>query len=102
MVWYEVTDRGILMNARDGRRWLANLRRDPRLSFVVEDGEDYVLLRGEVTVSDDSVRALVDARSLAVRYGSEETFSGQRRVSVLFHPDHVGVHGEVHLGHRGT
>ncbi len=98
VVWYEVTDDGIVMNARASRRWLANLRRDPRLSFVVEDGEDYVLLRGRASVADDPAQALLDARSLALRYGSEETFAGQHRVSVIFRPDHVAVHGEVRLG----
>jgi PPOX class probable F420-dependent enzyme len=100
VVWYEVTDGGILMNARDGRRWLANLRRDPRLSFVVEDGEDYVILRGDVVVSDDPARGLAEARALARRYLSPETFAGQRRVSLRFHPGHVAVHGELHLERR--
>jgi PPOX class probable F420-dependent enzyme len=100
VVWYEVTDGGILMNARDGRRWLTNLRRDPRLSFVVEEGEDYVILRGDVVVTDDPARGLAEARALARRYGSTETFDGQRRVGILFHPGHVAVHGDVHMGRR--
>ncbi len=97
VVWYEVSDGGILMNARDDRRWLANLRRDPRLSFVVEDGEDYVILRGEVVVNDDAAQGLAEARALALRYGSAETFAGQRRVGLRFDPAHVAVHGELHL-----
>jgi PPOX class probable F420-dependent enzyme len=97
VVWYAVTVDGIVMNARDGRRWLGNLRRDARLSFVVEDGEDYVILRGDVEVTDDQARSLAEARALARRYGSTDTFEGQRRVGLLFHPDHVAVHGELKL-----
>ena len=97
VVWYAITDDGIVMNARDGRRWLGNLRRDARLSFVVEDGEDYVILRGDVEVTDDAARSLAEARALARRSGSTETFEGQRRVGLLVHPDHVAVHGELQL-----
>ena len=97
VVWYEVAGDGIVMNARDGRRWLANLRRDPRLSFVVEDGEDYVILRGDVVVTDDAATGLAEARALARRYGSTESFEGQLRVGMRFHPEHVAVHGDLHL-----
>lgn len=97
VVWYDIIDGRVLMNARDGRRWLTNLRRDPRLSFAVEDGEDYVIMRGDVVVTDDPARGLAEARSLARRYGSPDTFTGQRRISVLFDPARVAVHGEIHL-----
>jgi PPOX class probable F420-dependent enzyme len=97
VVWYAVTDDGILMNARDGRRWLTNLRRDARLSLVVADGEDYVIVRGAAAVIDDSERALAEALSLAQRYASDDTFAGQRRVSVLLHAEHIGLHGRLRL-----
>jgi PPOX class probable F420-dependent enzyme len=97
VVWYEVTDAGIVLNARDGRRWLTNLRRDARLSLTVADGEDYVILRGEAVVTDDRERGLAEALALSRRYQSDETYEGQRRVGVLFHPNHVAVHGEIHL-----
>ena len=97
VVWYLVTDRGIVLNARNGRRWLTNLRSDPRVSLVVEDGEDYVILRGDAEVIDDPVQGLSEARLLAKHYRSDETFEGQDRVGVLFHPAHVAVHGEVYI-----
>ena len=100
VVWYEVVHDGLLMNARDGRRWLTNLRRDSRLSLVIADGEDYVILRGEAEVTDDPVQGLLDARSGARRYGSDETFEGQTRVSVLFHPAAIGLHGELRPADR--
>ena len=97
VVWYAVADAGIVLNARDGRRWLANVRRDPRLSLAIADGEDYVILRGTADVIDDPARGLAEGLALSARYGSDEAYEGQRRVAVLFHPEHVAVHGEIHL-----
>lgn len=102
VVWYLVTDDGILLNARDARRWLTNLRRDPRLSLVVADGEEYVILRGTAMVTDDPERGLAEALSLARRYRSDDTYAGQRRVSVMFHPSSYGVHGQLHAEPQAT
>ena len=103
VVWYVLTGAVVLMNARDGRHWLTNLRHDPRLSLVVADGEDYVILRGQATVIDDPVRGLADAMALARHYGDDpDTFAGQRRVSVVFQPEHVGLHGQLLLSQRST
>ena len=97
VVWYALTDDGILMNARDGRRWLTNLRRDGRFSLVIADGEDYVIVRGQAEVIDDPGRAQREAQLLADRYLSDESFVGQDRVSIVLHAEHVAVHGELHL-----
>jgi Pyridoxamine 5'-phosphate oxidase len=94
VVWYALTPDGILMNALDGRRWPRNLRRDPRLSMAVFDGEDYVILRGMATVIDDPRQGQVDARALARRYGGDpEAHVDQIRVSVLFDPRKAAYHG---------
>jgi PPOX class probable F420-dependent enzyme len=103
VVWYAITDDGILMNSLEGRRWPANLRRNPRLSLVVAEGEDYVIMRGEAVVIDDPDRGLVEAQALARRYGVDPGIhTGQRRVSVLFHPQHLAVHGELRLDPQAT
>jgi PPOX class probable F420-dependent enzyme len=96
VVWYAMTDEGILMNSRDGRRWSTNLAHDPRASLAVEDGEAYVILRGEARVLYDLDRGMADAKALAVRYGSDPAeFDGQRRVSVLMTPRRIGLHGRL-------
>jgi PPOX class probable F420-dependent enzyme len=103
VVWYSVSHDSILMNSLDGRHWLANLRRDPRLSLVVAEGEDYVILRGEALVIDDPDRGLVEAQALALRYGSDPgVFAGQRRVSVQFHPMRLTAHGRFRLDNQVT
>jgi PPOX class probable F420-dependent enzyme len=94
VVWYALTGRRIMMNALDGRRWPANLRRDPRLSMTVFDGEDYVILRGTAAVLDDPERGQVDARALALRYGGDpDAHRHQARVSILFDPGTAAFHG---------
>ena len=95
VVWYVVTDEGILMNARDGRHWLTNLRGDGRTSLVVAEGEDYVIVRGTATMNDDPERAKREALSLAQRYASDDDFSDQHRVGILLHAESVATHGEL-------
>jgi PPOX class probable F420-dependent enzyme len=104
VVWYRVTDGAILMNSAAGRRWPANLDRDPRASLIVEDEYRYVVVRGSVEVIDDPARALADISSLAREYHRDDpetaerlirdVFSRQRRVSFLLRPRSVSTHND--------
>ncbi|MDH2416499.1 pyridoxamine 5'-phosphate oxidase family protein [Nocardioides sp. CER19] len=83
---------------------IVNLRRDPRISCLVEDGDDYFELRGvsirgrAVLVEDyDDVRAL-GAQVLAVMAGGVDTGElgeeivaqqARKRVGVIVEPEHV-------------
>ena len=54
--WYLWDNGRILLSLDAGRARLAHLRRDPRVSLTVIDGEDWyhhVSLQGTVTLSDD-------------------------------------------------
>lgn len=100
VVWYALEDDGtVLLNSLEGRRWPANLRRDPRASLTVEEGYDYVSLRGTAEHLHDGEAASEDIARLARRYASGEDlerrlagFHGQRRVSFRFRPRSVTVH----------
>ena len=104
VVWYRVTDGIILMNSAVGRRWPANLDRDPRASLIVEDEYRYVVVRGSVEVIGDPARALADISSLAREYHRDDpetaerlirdVFSRQRRVSFLLRPRSVSTHND--------
>ena len=48
VVWYRLDGDEIVINSADGRRWPANLRRDPRIHMSVEDGYRYVQVGGRV------------------------------------------------------
>ena len=104
-VWYRLEDDGrILLNSRSGRRWCANLERDPRISIAVLDAEDgyrWIGLTGEVDeVVTDVERARNDIVELAHRYHPEgpsessiATFRRQPRVTFLVRI--VGVHDHL-------
>jgi PPOX class probable F420-dependent enzyme len=101
VVWYAVDGDEIVVNSADGRRWPANLRRDPRISFIVEDGLRYVSARGLVRVEDDQTTAQADIAAMARRYHADDPthaeeliadrFQRQRRVSFRLRPERFAV-----------
>jgi PPOX class probable F420-dependent enzyme len=100
VVWYELQEDGtILLNSLEGRRWPTNLVRDPRASFTVEDGYDYVSMRGRAEQLHGGEAASRDIERLARRYAVGEDlerrlagFQGQRRISFRFRPRSVFRH----------
>lgn len=96
-MWYYVDGDTIVMNTLRGRVKERNLVRDPRLSFCVEDGYDYVTLTGTATLIDDQATAQADIRRLAIlNHGPErgetqarETFSQQERVTIRMQVEKV-------------
>ncbi len=100
VVWYLVQGDSLLVNSLDGRLWPANLRRDPRFSMMVEDGVDYVALRGKAEVLDDPEQAQEDIAAMARRYRSpgdaermiKDRFRPQLRVSFRLRPSVVTAH----------
>ena len=103
VVWFLVQDDdSVVINSLVGRRWPTNLRRDPRISFSVEAGLDYVVLRGQAHEIDDGERAQADIAAMARRYEApqkaeemiERRFRTQHRVSFRLYPRSVTTHGE--------
>jgi PPOX class probable F420-dependent enzyme len=100
VVWYALDeDDTILLNSLVGRRWPTNLLRDPRASFTVEDGYDYVSMRGTTQHLHGGEAASRDIERLARRYSKGEDlerrlagFQGQQRISFRFHPRSVFRH----------
>ena len=100
VVWYLIDERGVVVNSREGRRWPENLRRDPRISLAVEDGQEWVSLRGAVEVIDHQPQAQADIAAMARRYnefGHAEdeirVFQTQERVSFRLRPS--AIHAEL-------
>ncbi len=101
VVWYRLDGDEIVINSAEGRRWPANLRRDPRIHLSVEDGYRYVQVRGRVTADDDQAVAQADIAEMARRYHADEPeeaedlirdrFQRQHRVSFRFRPDRIQV-----------
>jgi len=104
VIWYRLdADGRVLVNSREGRKWPANLKRDPRCTLAVFWGQDPNRWVGLTCHVDDVVEDIEQARddivALAHRYGDwspegEEIFRSQPRVT--FHLRIVRVHD--HLG----
>jgi PPOX class probable F420-dependent enzyme len=93
VIHYVVDEDHIRLNGHRDRRWVANVRRDPRVALIVHDDRDYlhyVSIRGRATILDQSETALAEAMGQAERYGEDPAeFVGQPRVSFRVHPEHV-------------
>jgi PPOX class probable F420-dependent enzyme len=88
VAWYRVDPDGrIVVNSAAGRRWPANLRRDPRCSITVVDGGDgyaFVALTGRVEeVIDDQAVAQADIAGLARHYHAGDPATAERLVAAF-------------------
>jgi PPOX class probable F420-dependent enzyme len=105
-VWYRLDGDEIVINSAEGRRWPANLRRDPRIALTVNDGVDgyrWVGLTGSVQATTDQSTAQADIAEMARRYHADDPdkaerlirdrFTRQQRVSFRFRP--ATVHDEL-------
>ena len=81
VIWYTLDGDEIVMNSAVGRRWPANLVRDPRVAFSVVDNEDgyrWVALTGRVTVVEDQPTAQADIAAMCRRYHAHEPDEAER------------------------
>lgn len=85
VIHYLLGEDHLRLNGHRDRRWVANLRRDRRLSLIVHDETDYlhyVSIRGVAHVLDEGEHAVGEAMAQAERYGEDPSdFAGQPRVS---------------------
>lgn len=107
VVWYLLEGDSLVINSKVGRRWPANLVRDPRIAASVidpDDGYSWIGLTGAVVeVVDDPAQALADISAMARRYYPHDpahaedliarTFRPQRRISFRIAID--GVHDHL-------
>jgi len=99
VVWYGLDDTGSLfINSRRGRRWPANLERDPRIAIAVYDDADpdhWVSVRGTTEVVRAGEPAVADIQALARRYGGNPgDFVGQDRITFRVHPTATFDYGD--------
>jgi PPOX class probable F420-dependent enzyme len=85
VVHYLLGEDHLRINGHRDRRWVANLRRDPRAALIVHDDADYlhyVSIRGSATLLDEGDDAIAEATRQAERYGEDpRPFAAQPRVS---------------------
>ena len=101
VIWYLVRGDTLVINSRVGRVWPTNLLRDPRVSLVVEDGYDWVGVRGRAEAVTDQATAQADIAEMARRYHADDpaqaermvaVFESQERISFVIHVERVTEH----------
>jgi PPOX class probable F420-dependent enzyme len=101
VIWYLVRGETLVINSKVGRIWPTNLLRDPRVSLVIEDGYDWVGVRGRVEAVTDQATAQADIAEMARRYHAADPakaermirdFERQERISFVVHVERVAEH----------
>jgi PPOX class probable F420-dependent enzyme len=97
--WVDVRDGLPLVNSAEGRAWVRNLERDPRVTLEVQNFEnpyEYVEIRGRAAeITREGADAHID--SLAKKYLGQDEYPyrqpGEQRVLIRVEPEHVHVQG---------
>jgi PPOX class probable F420-dependent enzyme len=98
-VWVDIQGGLPVVNSAEGRSWVRNLERDPRVTLTVQNMEnpyEYVEIRGRVAeTTQDGADAHIDA--LAKKYMDADSYPfrqpGEQRVIIRVDPEHVHVSG---------
>jgi len=98
-VWVDVQDGQPVLNSAEGRSWVRNIERDPRVTLTVQNMAnpyEYVEVRGRVAErTHDGADAHIDA--LAKKYLDAEEYPlrrpGEQRVIIRVEPEHAHVWG---------
>jgi PPOX class probable F420-dependent enzyme len=87
LIWYTLDGDDLVINSAVGRRWPANLVRDPRISFAVADAADgyrWIGLTGVVDTVTDQPTAQADIAAMARRYHADEPEEAERLIRDRF------------------
>ena len=87
VIWYTLDGDDLIINSAVGRRWPANLVRDPRVSVAVADAHDgyrWVGLTGVAEPVTDQPTAQADIAAMARRYHADEPDEAERLIRDRF------------------
>ena len=94
IAWVSGENGTVAVNSAKGRRWPANLERDPRVTVLVyEEGNpyNYVEIRGKANATTEGADQHIDA--LAKKYLGEDKYPfrrpGEQRIKFVIQPDNV-------------
>jgi len=95
-IWYMYEEGKLIVNTTTDRVKYHNLRRDPRVAFLVDDGYPYVLVEGKARIASERDPKR-DIETLAIRYTGEERgrkaarerYWKQERVSFEIVPERI-------------
>jgi len=97
-IWYMYEGGKLIVNTTTDRVKYRNIRRDPRISFLVDDGYPYIMIFGRGRIAKER-NPKKDIESLAIRYQGErrgrkaarDYYWKQDRVSIEIVPERVVV-----------
>lgn len=87
VIWFTLDGDDIIVNSKVGRRWPANLLRDPRVSLAVIDRADglrWVGITGTAEPVTDQPTAQADIAEMARRYHADDPVEAERLISERF------------------
>ncbi|MGK2851435.1 MAG: TIGR03618 family F420-dependent PPOX class oxidoreductase [Candidatus Limnocylindrales bacterium] len=87
VIWYTLEGAELIINSAMGRRWPANLVRDPRAAIAIVDRHDglrWVGVNGVVQVVRDQPTAQADIAAMARRYHADEPDEAEQLISGRF------------------
>ena len=98
-VWVDVQEGQPVLNSAEGRAWVRNLERDPRVTLTVPNMEnpyEYLEVRGRVAErTHEGADEHIDA--LAKKYLGQDEYPyrqpGEQRVIIRVEPEHARVRG---------
>jgi PPOX class probable F420-dependent enzyme len=94
VAWISAENGTVAVNSARGRKWPANLERDPRVTVLVYEGGNpynYVEIRGRATAVAEGADEHINA--LTKKYIGQDEYPfrqpGEERIKFLIEPDHV-------------
>ena len=83
VIWFLLRDDTLVINSKVGRVWPTNVLRDPRVSLVVEDGYDWVGVRGRAQAVTDQPTAQADIAEMSRRYNAGDPAKAERMIAAF-------------------
>ena len=94
VAWINAENGAVAVNSARGRRWPANLERDPRVTVLVYEGGNpynYVEIRGRATAIEEGADEHINV--LTKKYIGQDEYPfrqpGEERIKFVIEPDHV-------------
>jgi PPOX class probable F420-dependent enzyme len=87
VIWYTLQEDRLIINSAVGRRWPANLVRDPRIAIAVTDRHDgyrWIGFTSRAEALDDQPAAQADIAGMARRYHADDPAEAERLIRDRF------------------
>jgi PPOX class probable F420-dependent enzyme len=94
VIWADTENGSVAINSAIGRKWPANLQRDPRVTLVIQEKDNpynFVEIRGTATATTEGADEHINR--LAKKYIGKDEYPyrqpGEERIKFVVTPEHV-------------